>query len=207
MITYSILGGMVITAWPWAILVRQVGEQIKTGDVAVFLLKPLRYPLMLLAAETGNVAFRLLTVVLPVTFVGALVYGLAPPASLFHGAMYVVFLLLGFSILFALAMIAGLLAFWLLTAFSLEWLLQAVLGLLSGVLVPLWFFPPAAAAIIVNLPLAYVAYHPMAVYLGKYDGAESLATFGLGLGWVVVLAGIAAWLWSRAARRLVVQGG
>jgi ABC-2 type transport system permease protein len=207
MITYSILGGLVLMVWPWATLVRNVGEQIRTGDVVVYLLKPLRYPLMLLATETGNAAFRLLSVILPVTVVSSLVYGLLPPASLFHGMAYVVFLLVGFFIMFLLAMIAGLLAFWLLTAFSLEWFLQGLLSLLSGVLVPLWFFPPAAAALIAKLPFAYVSYHPMTVYLGKLDIPATLTTLAVGLGWILVLGGAAAWLWGRAARRLVVQGG
>ena len=104
-------------------------------------------------------------------------------------------------------MIAGLLAFWLLTAFSLEWFLQGLLTLLSGFLVPLWFFPPAAAGVIVHLPFSYLAYHPMAVYLGKLDVTATLTTLAIGIGWVGILTGIAAWLWSRAARRLVVQGG
>jgi ABC-2 type transport system permease protein len=207
MITYAILGGAVISAWPWTVLVRRISDQIKTGDVAVFLLKPLRYPAMQLANEIGVVAFQVLAVIVPVVAITGLTYGLVPPASFFHGLAYPAFLLLGFGILFLLALIAGLLAFWLLTAFSMEWLLQALLSLLSGVLVPLWFFPPAVAAMIVHLPFAYVAFHPMAVYLGKLDPAATGATFAIGVGWALALAAFAAWLWHRAARRIVVQGG
>ena len=207
MITYAILGGVVLTGWSWDGFVREVDTQIRTGDVSVFLLKPLSYPLMLLAAEAGNASFRLLAVVLPVALIGTLFYGIVPPASFFHGAMYVVFVLVGFLILFAIALLAGLLAFWLLTAFSLEWLMNGLFALLSGVLVPLWFYPPVAAQFIVNLPFAFVAYHPMAVYLGRNDVAGTLTTLGVGLGWLILLGLAAAWLWRRAARRIVVQGG
>lgn len=208
MITYAILGGMVTAgAWDWRRYINEVGHQIKTGDVAVFLLKPLSYPLMLLSAECGKVLFRLLAVVLPVSLIAALSAGIAPPASVFHGVMALAFLLLGFLMLFLLATIAALLAFWLMTVFSLEWMLQALVSIFAGTLVPLWFFPAPAAAVIEKLPFAYTAYHPMAVYLGKLDVSATFATLAIGGGWALVLSIMAGWLWSRARQRIIVQGG
>lgn len=208
MITYAILGGLVtMGAWEWRRYVNEVGAQIKSGDVAVFLLKPLSYPLMLASAECGKALFRFVAVVAPVWLIAGLSYGIAPPASLFHGGMALVFVLLAFAILFLLATIAGMLAFWLMTVFSLEWTLHAMMSILAGTFVPLWFFPAPAAAIIEKLPFAYTSYHPMAVYLGKVDVSETLALLAVGMGWAVALAGVAGWLWSRARRRLIVQGG
>jgi ABC-2 type transport system permease protein len=208
MITYAILGGLVTTGvWEWRRYVNEVGYQIKTGDVAVFLLKPLSYPLMLLSAELGKVLFRILAVIAPVSVIAGLVYGIAPPADLFHGTMAALFFVLGFLMLFVLATIAGLLAFWLMTVFSLEWLLQALISILAGTFVPLWFFPAPAAAVIEKLPFAYTAYHPMAVYLGKIDATATLVTFAIGVAWLLLLGAFAGWLWSRARERIVVQGG
>jgi ABC-2 type transport system permease protein len=206
MITYAVLAGAIM-AWNWDSFLESIGEQISTGDVTVFLIKPLHYPMMLLAAETGNLVFRLVTVILPVAVLIALVYGLEPPASLFHGLMFMVFWAVAFGILFSLAMLAGLLAFWLMTSFSLGWFLGAFLNIFAGAFVPLWFYPQAAAAIISKLPFAFVGFHPMAVYLGRTGTAETLFLLALGLFWLVVLAGLVAWTWSRATRRLVVQGG
>ena len=207
MITYAIFSSLLLEGWSWNEFVQLVGRQIKTGDVSVFLLKPLRYPLMLLAGECGKLAFRVVAVILPVALIVGLIYGVAPPASPFHAGMAGVLLLLGFAILFLLATIAGLLGFWVMTVFSLEWTLQALLLILAGWTVPLWFFPAPAAAIIEKLPFAYTAYHPMAVYLGKFDVEKTLCTLAIGVGWAVLLAVFAAWLWSRARRRIVVQGG
>jgi ABC-2 type transport system permease protein len=207
MITYAILGGTLTSVWEWRGFINEVGWQIKTGDVAVFLLKPLNYPLMLLAAECGKIGFRFVAIVLPVALVASLTYGLEPPASLFHGAMAAAFFLLGFVILFLLSIIAGMLAFWLLTVFSLEWMLHGLMSILAGTFVPLWFFPAPVAAVIEKLPFAYTAYHPMAVYLGKLDVAGTMTAFAIGLGWAVALTLFAGWLWARARRRIVVQGG
>lgn len=207
MVTYSILAGTVLAAWYYDALIQDIGASVKTGDVAVFLLKPIRYPLYLFFFAFGEFAFRVAAVVLPVVILISLIFGLQPPASLFHGLMFAPFWLLSFVMLFELAAICGLLAFWLLTSFSLTWLLQGILALFSGSLVPLWFFPPAFEAVARLLPFAWIAYYPVAVYLGKLGVNETLVFLGLGLGWAGLLALGIATLWSRASTRLVVQGG
>jgi ABC-2 type transport system permease protein len=207
MVTYAIIGGSVQVGWQWDIFIRTVGAQIKSGDVAVYLLKPLHYPLMLLAGECGNTVFRLIAVVAPVTLAGGFLYGFTPPASLAHAALFVPMWLLGFLILFLLAAIAAFLSFWLMTVFSLEWTLSSLLAVLSGRVVPLWFFPEPAAAVFNYLPFAWVGFHPTAVYLGQVGIPETFGLLAMGLGWVALLSAIVTLLWRRASRRLVVQGG
>lgn len=207
MITYAVIGDTVFAAWSYANLINSIGRTIKTGDVAVFLLKPLRYPLYLLATECGNLAYRLLTVVLPIAAVVALTYGMLPPASLFHGVMFAAYWLLGFAILFLLATLCGLLAFWLMTAFSLEWLLQSVLTIFSGTFIPFWFFPDALAVVVRLFPVAWIGYYPAAVYLGKLTAGDCWLYLGIGFGWALLLAGAVALLWRRTAARLTIQGG
>ena len=207
MVTYAIIAGSVNVSWHWEQFIRKVDMQIKSGDLAVYLLKPLRYPLMLFSSECGNLGFGFIVLVAPVTIIAGLLYGFMPPATLGHGLLFAAMWLVGFLILFLCAAIAALLSFWLMTAFALEWLLAALLALLSGRVVPLWFFPPEAAAVLNYLPFAWIAFHPSAVYLGEVDLAGALGLLALGLAWVVALAGVVALLWSRASRRLIVQGG
>lgn len=205
-ITYAVLAGPVLY-WDFSRLVNEVGESVQSGDVAVYLLKPLHYPAYLLASHFGNFVFQLLLIVLPITLIVGLTYGLVPPASLFHGLAFLAFWGLSFAMLFTLATLAGLLAFWLMTVFALEWFLMSIMTLLSGGLVPLWLFPGWLAAIAGHLPFAFVSYYPSAVYLGKLDPTQTLVYFGIGLAWLAVLLAGLAWLWSRARHRLIVQGG
>lgn len=207
MLTYAILGGSVFAAWQWGGMMTVVGEQIRSGDIAVFLLKPLNYPATLLAGEIGNIAFRMCFVVFPVVLIAALFYGLKPPASAFHGVMFILFWVLAFAILFLMALIGSILAFWMMTVFSLEWFLNALLAIFSGGFIPLWFFPESIAGIIRFLPFAWVGFHPMAVYLGRMNVGETGLLFAIGLLWVALLSVIATKLWQRAVLRIVVQGG
>ena len=205
-ITYAVLAGPVLY-WDFSRLVNEVGNAVQTCDVAVMLLRPLHYPAYLLASHLGNFAFQLLLIVLPITIVVGLTYGLVPPASPFHGLAFLAYWGLSFAMLFSLATLAGLLAFWLMTVFALEWFLMSLMTLLSGGLVPLWLFPGWLAAIAGHLPFAWVSYYPSAVYLGRLDPAQTLVYFAIGLGWLAVLLSGLAWLWSRARHRLIVQGG
>ena len=207
MVTYAILSGTVLAAWNPPELVRELGAAVETGDVAVFLLKPMHYPLYLFCSHIGNLAFKLLAVVMPVTVIIASIYGMLAPASLFHACAFLAFWALSFAVLFLLAALTGMLAFWLLTAHSLEWFLTGILSLFSGALVPLWFFPPALAAIARYLPFSWIGYYPAAVYLGKLDWQETLIVFAIGAAWVGLLALALSLLWAGTRHRLVVQGG
>ena len=206
MITYALLAGPVLY-WDFSRLVNEVGKAVQSGDVAVYLLKPLHYPIYLLASHIGHFLFELLLVVAPVALIVGLTYGLMPPASLFHGLAFLAFWLLSFTMLFTLATLAGLMAFWLMTVFALEWFLMSIMTLLSGGLVPLWFFPGWLAAIAGHLPFAWVSYYPAAVYLGKMDPGQTLLYFAIGALWLAVLLLALTWLWGKARHRLVVQGG
>ncbi|MBJ3783458.1 ABC-2 family transporter protein [Devosia sp. MSA67] len=206
MVTYAVLVGTVLR-WDHARLLHEVGDAVRTGDVAVYLLKPLHYPFAILASHVGHYAFSFVTVTIPVVLIVGFTAGLMPPASLFHAALFPVFWLLSWLVMFCIATLCGLLAFWLLTAFSLEWFLMGIMLLFSGAVVPMWFLPPALATLFSYLPFAWVHYYPAAVYLGKLDPTSTWLHLGMGLGWLALLAAAVAWLWSRARHRIIVQGG
>jgi ABC-type uncharacterized transport system, permease component len=206
MVTYALLAGPVLY-WEYNRLLHDIGDAVRTGDVAIYLLKPLHYPAALLATHIGHFAFEFVAIVLPVAFIVAVTVGLLPPASPFYALMFLAYWAVSWLILFCLACLCGLLAFWLLTAFSLEWFLMGIMSLFSGAVIPLWFMPPALAAIFGYLPFAWVSYYPAAIYLGKLDPDAAWLHLGLGLLWLAALALATAWLWSQARHRLIVQGG
>ena len=206
MVTYALLAGPLLY-WSYAAVLYEVGDAVRTGDVAVFLLKPLHYPSYLLSAHLGIFAFELVTTVLPVALIVGFTVGLMPPASLFHGLMFFPYWAVSWLILFVLACLCGLLAFWLLTAFSLEWFLMAIMSLFSGAIIPLWFLPAPLATAFGYLPFAWISYYPSAVYLGKLDVTAAWVHLGIGLVWLALLAISVVALWAKARHRLIVQGG
>jgi len=207
MITYALLGGIVTGAIRYETIISMIGRALQTGDVAVWLLKPVSFPLYIITSELGRAAYRLVVLVIPTVAAVALVYGMLPPASLFYGAMFLAYLALAYAIIALISTLFGLVSFWLLTSFSLEWLMQALLNLLSGQFIPFWFFPKTFGDIAAHLPFAWIVYYPAAVWLGRMEQTETLIYFGIGCGWALLLGLGVAWLWRRASTRVIVQGG
>jgi ABC-2 type transport system permease protein len=207
MVTYAVLGGTVLSAWDPSRMLYAISAELKNGDIASRLLRPVPYPAYLFATECGNLVYRAVAVGLPVLVIAAVVYGLKPPASLFYGAVFPAFWVLSFLLLFGLSCLGGLAAFWLMTAFSIDWFLWSIIGLLSGGFVPLWFFPDWLAAAVKYLPFAWIGFYPAAVYLGKIGEPETLLLLGIGIAWVAIFGLAIRVLWSKATTRITVQGG
>ena len=55
---------------------------LKTGEVAVWLLKPVSFPLYVIVSELGRSLFRLVFLALPTVVVVALIYGMAVKVAL-----------------------------------------------------------------------------------------------------------------------------
>ncbi len=207
MIAYALIGSTILSSGDSTGMVRDIGTTIRTGAIASTLLRPVGYPLMLLCEQLGARLFNMALVSFPVIVITAIFLGVEPPASALHGILFPFYLVLSILILMLTGTAVGILAFWVLDAHALEWFQRGLLAVFSGGLVPLWFFPPGLAEIANALPFAWITYHPMAVYLGQHDPGSALSNLGIGIGWLCLLAGLVALLWSRACRQVVVQGG
>jgi ABC-2 type transport system permease protein len=206
MVTYSILNAAIASMLMTGLFHRVDGD-LKSGNIAVSLIRPLRYPLFLLAESAGDVAYRTAFTAVPTLLVCALVFGFEPPASAVHAAGFALALLLAVGLSLLIAYLVALLAFWFLTTFAMEWFLEALMIAFSGSFVPLWFFPPEWARLAQHLPFPFLGFVPAAVYMGEIPVQDLWRTLGTGLMWAVILAAATVWLGRRAMRRLFVQGG
>lgn len=207
MVTYTMVAAALLIAFDYSQLITVVGDAVKTGDIAVFLLKPVHYPLYLLGIECGNALFRIVAIVLPVVVATTLVHGLSAPASGVHAIMFVGFCVVAFMILFLLSVFCGLVSFWVLTTFALEWFLQGILMFCAGTVVPLWFFPQWLGNVLSIMPFAWISYYPAAVYLGKQTEFEAFILLLGGCGWALLLSAAVIVLWRFATRSVAIQGG
>lgn len=85
-----------------------------------------------------------------------------------------------------------------------EWLRGALIGFLSGAVVPLSLLPWGLGDWFAWLPFAAMAWAPLSIYTGVADPLSSLA---LQAAWAVVLWPIALGLWSRNREKVVGYGG
>ncbi len=206
MITYAILNTVMALALMDRTLA-DLDQKIRSGDIAVDLIKPFHFPLTLVADGLGRSLFAALFSVLPTLLLAALFFEFQAPASIGNGLAFGLAFGLALAISFALACLAGMLGFYFLATFHFQWALGALRSLFAGTMVPLWFYPDGLRALANGLPFQFLAFFPAATWMGELSGLEIARNLALGLAWSAALLGLCWWMWARIVRRLVVQGG
>jgi ABC-2 type transport system permease protein len=206
MVTYTILNTMVAAVLMNG-LFHEADERVRTGNIAIDLLRPLYYPLCLFADQLGKSAFHFFFAVIPTLLVTSLLFGFTAPASPWDMLAFIVAVVVALAISFALGYLVALLAFWFLTTLHFEWAMIGLITVFSGSFLPLWFFPPGWLEMAQALPFQFLGFVPAAIYMGKLPAGDVWPTLSLGVVWTLLLLGLTGWIWSASLRRLVVQGG
>ncbi|MDC0773637.1 ABC-2 family transporter protein [Streptomyces sp. HD] len=130
-----------------------------------------------------------------------------PPGSAAVAGMFVVSMLLGQWVLYYIMLMLDQLCFFTLRNNSAMLILIFVQNLLSGVYAPLWFFPDWFITLSGFLPFQATLSVPLSIYVGRIELSGAGAQLAVQAAWVVVLALFTRWVWRRAARRVISQGG
>jgi ABC-2 type transport system permease protein len=83
------------------------------------------------------------------------------------------------------------------------WLIE----MLSGLLIPIAFFPAPLRAVSRWLPFEHIAYTPLQIYLGKLTVTEALAAITVSWAWVALLIWAGHVWWNYAMRKITIHGG
>jgi ABC-2 type transport system permease protein len=186
---------------------RELADRIRTGDIAVDLARPVDLQLSWLAADLGRAAYELLPRGLPPLLVGIAFFGLTVPHEVQPFALGAVSVLLAVAVSFACRYLLNLTAFWVVEMRGLLTLYMVGSNVLTGLVVPVHWFPSWMSALATATPFPSMLQAPVDVISGRaggWDGATTVATQAL---WLVAMLGAGRVVTARATRRLVVQGG
>src|SRR6266849_86673 len=175
--------------------------------IITYLIKPVSVQWMWLARAMGESAFRLILLTAPTAIIIALLFPVNPPASKLNFALFFLAAIGSFFIMGALNFLIGTCAIPLTSILALIrakfWLIE----LLSGLLIPLSFFPRPLQIISSWLPFEHIAATPLQIYLGRLSLAASLRLLALEYFWVIVLLVLGHLWWLRATRKITIHGG
>lgn len=182
-----------------------VDEDVRTGSLAVQLIRPVSYPAYRLAVALGERIVRF-----PLNFlVGAAVTSLlvGPLHVRFTGALFCLLALpLSFVVDFLGHYLIGVFAFWLEDTSGLLLIYSRLMMILGGMLIPIELFPAAMKPLVDVLPFSALVYGPAKLFVQPSVPmlCEILARQIYGLA----LFGFAVWfLQNQAVKRVNVQGG
>ena len=184
-----------------------IGEAIRTGQIATYLLRPVAFPAFALAYIGGRGASQVLTVGLPTLATFAAIGALPAPASTAHFVAFLALSLSGFLLYNLVFTLAGLLGFYVEFSGEIGWSVELVMMLLGGATVPLTLFPEALQRVLLVLPFRHIYFVPIEAWLGKIPASGLLPAFLYTLGWAAVLTLAVAVVYDRGRRHLSIQGG
>jgi ABC-2 type transport system permease protein len=130
-----------------------------------------------------------------------------PPRSAAVAGVFALSLLLGQWVLYYVMLVLDQLCFWTVRNTAAMLILIFAQNLLSGVYAPLWFFPDWFVTLSSFLPFQATLSVPLSLYIGRIPLSDAGFQLAVQAGWVVVLALFTRFLWRRAARRVMSQGG
>ncbi|KUO16023.1 ABC transporter permease [Streptomyces dysideae] len=130
-----------------------------------------------------------------------------PPRSAAVAGVFAVSLLLGQWVLYYIMLLTDQWCFWALRNNAAVMILIFAQNLLSGVYAPLWFFPDWFVTLSVFMPFQATLSVPLSLYIGRIPLSDAAGQLAIQAAWVVVLALFTRFLWRRAARRVISQGG
>jgi ABC-2 type transport system permease protein len=135
------------------------------------------------------------------------VYPVEAPASWASLFGFLAAMIFAFCIFAAINFITGTFAVYLQSILGLIRAKYFLVEILSGLIIPINFFPETLARISAWLPFQHISYTPLMIYMGKLHGHELRMTLLIELVWSVVLLWAGHLMWRKATRRLTVQGG
>lgn len=182
-------------------------ERIRTGDIAIDLYRPADLQLWWLASDLGRAGFQLIGRGVAPMALGALAFRLALPADPLVWLAFLVSLLFGVVVSFAIRYLVALAAFWLMDGAGVAQIAGIAGMFFSGMLLPLNLFPGLLGEVARVLPWSVLLQVPADILLGRRTGWGLVTAYSFQLGWAVVLLGAGRLLQSAATRRVVVQGG
>jgi ABC-2 type transport system permease protein len=186
---------------------REIGELVQNGQIALALARPVSFQGTVIAEAFGEGLFRGLFFTVPIGAVIFLLFPVAAPPTLLHGVCFLLSLALALLVLTHINFLVGMCAF---SLKSIDGVMRAkhyLLELLSGLLLPVSFFPDWLAEASRWLPFQSISYLPTRVWLGADDLGECARGLAAQALWVALLLLVSAFVWKRIARRLTVQGG
>ena len=204
-ITYAVLGAVIATVFQPFVYDTLYGR-LRTGAIAFDVMRPLSAVPMTLAQQAGAAAAQLPAAGIALG-IGLVLGALDAPGSLLSGLAFMLSILLGFAIAQILNFMIGLVGFWTLEVSGAFHIYRMFVQFSSGALIPLWFMPAWLSGGLSLLPFSSQVFVPLTIYVDPAPGTHILAAIGVQLLWVLVLVLLAAVLWRRAIRRLVIFGG
>lgn len=206
MLTY-ILGTAVVGSIVLSTRTHEIGPNIDSGDLSLFLLRPINYFKYWFARDMADKAVNIGFVI--VEFL--LLFLLLKPPFFFQTeflSLFLTVLAIGFAIFlnFYVGCLLGLIGFWSPEVWAPRFMYYVLVPFLGGAAFPLDIFPQGFQNFLNTLPFSYMIYFPVKIYLGSLTANQIINGITIAGLWVVILHCATQFTWMKGLRNYSAQG-
>jgi ABC-2 type transport system permease protein len=202
-VTYVWIGQALIAPvmiWGWW----EIIKTIRSGAVVTDMLKPTSFFGFWMSRDLGRAVGHFILRGIPTLFVGSFLFDLVYPGSATRWLAFFISIWFAVIVSFCFRFMMNLWGFWVLDHRGIAGIATVLVGVFSGHLLPLAWYPDPIRDVLNMLPFRAIIMLPVELWLGQVGIVEGL---GLQMFWIVVMVMAALWLESVAERKVVVQGG
>ena len=183
---------------------------IREGGISYELVRPNNLYFMwyfkVLGQRLANVTLRFIPLIIVTSFL-PYPYHLGLPFSFSHFILFVLSLLLGTFVVTALTVLYPIITLTTMNEKGIVNFLITFAEILSGIVIPIPFFPPLLKAISSVLPFQYISDLPFRLYVGNVSLQQGIYGIIVQFVWIILLIFLGVFLMKKNIRRVVVQGG
>lgn len=187
-----------------------ITDDIKSGSIAMQLIKPINYQVQLFFRGIGTIAINLMFFVGPFFILFIImnqVLNLGFDLSWINLGIFTISIVFGLLINFLVSYSFGLLVFFTIGGFGIWQLKRGVEMLFSGMLIPLALFPLWFQRIADFLPFSKVIYVPIRIIMGSVEMNEVVSVLTNQLLWIGIMFIVTTLFWRKTTKKLVIMGG
>jgi ABC-2 type transport system permease protein len=181
--------------------------EIREGNIATYLTKPIDYQIYNLFANLGSLLINLTAITLPTVLVMIFIFkvNVAPGIGLL---LFPIGLLLAFLISFSIDYFIGLLGFYSESIWGVSITKEIIVTVFSGALIPLQFFPDPIQRVLYWLPFQAIYHTPLMMITRPDQGLRVFLPMMLvQLAWAMILFFLARLFYNQAVKVLRIAGG
>jgi ABC-2 type transport system permease protein len=184
-----------------------IHHEIREGNIAIYLTKPIDYQLYNLFANLGSLVMNLVTISIPTAIMLSFVFRIKVQFGL-GSLLFPVSLLLAFLVSFSIDYFIGLMGFYSESVWGLSTTKEIIVTVFSGALIPLQFFPDALQKVLYWLPFQAIYHTPLMMLTRPNQGwGVFLLMLAVQLTWAIILFLAARLFYNQAIKVLRIAGG
>jgi len=202
-----LLGTTIVASIVFATRTHEIGDNINSGDLSIFLLKPLNYFFYWFARDAADKGFNLLFCTIELTILYTL---LRPPLfvqkDFFLIILFFISIFLAVVLNFFIGSLLGLIGFWSPEVWAPRFIFFTLLTFFAGALFPLDILPVGVFQISQLLPFSYLLYSPLKIYLGQLSFPQILNGFVVSGFWIILFCFFTRSVWLKGLRSYTALG-